>query len=134
MLFFESLNSFISMITFQIKRNQEIGCEFYLLSSSAISLLVMIFITLKYLFLLLSQIAIITNRAFLGINCILIDFLLQSLLVVNDWLNVSIAIERTATTIRVTFDENKSRSATRVVVILLVLIAFGSHVHYPIHR
>ena len=135
MLCIGCINGLVSIMTFRIKSLQESGCGCYLLALSIVSLLLMIFFTLKFLFLLLSQMAILTNRTFLDINCVSMDFLLRSFLAISDWLNASIAIERAIMTVQgISFNKKKSRHVARLVLILVVLIVFASHVHDPIHR
>jgi hypothetical protein len=63
------------------------------------------------------------------------DFLLRSLLSIRDLLKASIAIERVITTIKgVRFNKKKSRYIARLVLVIIILIVYGSHAHDPIHR
>ncbi|CAF4277584.1 unnamed protein product, partial [Rotaria sordida] len=63
------INGILSSITFNNKKICEVGCGLYLLGSSIITLLTTILFGLKFSILLLAQMAIITNRLFLQIQC-----------------------------------------------------------------
>ena len=101
----------------------------------SLGLLNSILFTFKFIFLMLSQMAYVKNRTFLNINCISMDFLLRSYLTVSDWLNAIIAIERAVTIMKGTsFNKKKSRQTAPFILIMIVLIVFGSNVHDPIYR
>ena len=104
------INSTLSIITFRTKRSLQVGCGLYLLASSITSSLAMTMFTLKFLFLVLSQMAIITNHSFLLSNCIIMDMFLKSLVAIVDWLNACVAVERTFTIhIGITFNKKKEQ-------------------------
>jgi hypothetical protein len=105
------INSTLSLITFQRKKCQIVGCGLYLLSSSIVSLLISIILVLKFIFLLLIQTRTITNRSFLMFNCMTIDVLLNILLSITDWLNAIVAVERCIMLIKnVKFDKKKKQA------------------------
>jgi hypothetical protein len=87
------INGLLSILTFKSQVVQ-VGSSIYLLSSSVVSVLVIIMFVLKFWFLFLSQMAFLTNRLFSLFNCIMMDFLVKTLLNTGDWLNACVAIER----------------------------------------
>lgn len=63
------------------------------------------------------------------------DYLLRLFIAINDWFNVCIAIERVLTAVkRVHFDGKKSKSISRWIIFLVILITFVSLIPDPIHR
>ena len=129
------INGVLSLITFKNKSVQEVGCGLYLLGISMNSLLLMIFFALKFCFLLLTQMEIITNDEFFRIQCHSIDFLLRICLEMDQWLNACIALERVITAIQgARFDKKQSRKAAKFIVIFLYLIIIGTSIHDPIYR
>lgn len=129
------ISSTLSLITFQCKKCQTVGCGLYLLSSSIVSLLISITLILKYIFLLLIQTRTITNRSFLMFNCMTIDVLLDILLTAIGWLNAFVAVERCIMVIKsVKFDIKTSRKMAKRIIILLVFIIIATYSHVPLHR
>jgi len=129
------INSILSLITFNNKTVQEVGCGLYLLGISINSLFLMIFFVLKFSFLLLIQMEIITNDKFFYIQCHSIDFLLRICLQMDQWLNACIALERVITAIQgAHFDRKQSRKVAKFIVIFLYLIITGTSIHDPIYR
>jgi hypothetical protein len=59
---------------------------------------------------------IITNDSLLKINCVLIDYLLRSLLSLGDWLNARVAIERAIS-----------------IIVFVIILSFASHLQDPFH-
>ncbi len=95
----------------------------------------MIMFGLKFLILLLAQMAIIISRSFLGVQCISLDFILRVCLSIDKWLNAGVAIERAITIMKVIhFDKKKSQQVAQFVIIILLLIIIGSCVHDPLNR
>ncbi|CAF4713570.1 unnamed protein product [Rotaria sp. Silwood1] len=94
MFFIGIINGLLSMITFQTKRSLAIGSGLYLLASAITSFLTMTIFALKFLFLLLSQMSIITNYSFLLSNCICIDMFLKAFSTIGQWLNACVSVEQ----------------------------------------
>ena len=55
---------------------------------------------LKFVFLLLTQISLLTHETFLYVHCLLMDILTKSCLDISSWLSACVAIERTVNVIR----------------------------------
>jgi hypothetical protein len=129
------LDSILSMMTFKGKVIREVGCGLYLLGSSITTLFTMIMFGLKFLILLLAQMTIITNRSFLLFQCHSIDFLLRVGLYMGQWLNACVASERAYTIIKgASFSKETSKRTAKFVIILLVIVNFGTSIHDPISR
>ena len=129
------INGILSIMTFQAKMSAESGCRHYLLATSIVSLCTTVLFTFKFLILLLSQMSVIGNIMFLRISCISIDSLLRLGPIIVDWLNASVAIDRSLTvTMSTKFDKKKSKQAVRWVITGIVLVSVASILHDPIHR
>jgi hypothetical protein len=77
----------------------------------------------------------ITNRHFLIINCISIEFALRSLPTIGDWLSACVAVERALTvTVGIKFNTNKSKKLAHWIIIGVVLSTLLSILHDPIYR
>ncbi|CAF1473617.1 unnamed protein product [Adineta ricciae] len=132
---FGLLNSTIALITFQKAKIREVGCGLYLLGTSITSLITTIMLEFKVLILILSQMNLITNQSFLRIQCYSVDFLLRTFLYLDQWLDASIAIERTVTVIKgVKFNKNKSKKFAKIILICLIIIIMGTTIHDPFNR
>ncbi|CAF5019283.1 unnamed protein product, partial [Rotaria sp. Silwood1] len=88
------ISGLLCVLTFQGKTPREIGCGYYLYASSITSLMTMTLFVIKFWLLLLSQMTVISNRKFLSLECIIIDFLLRTCLSTDNWLNACVAIQR----------------------------------------
>ena len=129
------INGILSIITFKNKTLCEVGCGLYLLGSSITTLLITTIFGLKFFILLLSQMALISNRLFSSFQCYSIDFLLRVCLSMDQWLNACVAIERSMTAIKGTrFDKKKSRQAAKIVIIILSIVIIGTSIHESIYR
>jgi len=135
MLLMGTVGGTFSIMTFQTKRSREVGCGTYLLSSAIVSSITMIVFALKFVFLLITQMSLVTNRTFLKFNCVSMDFLSRSLLATADWLNACVAIERAFMIIQgIHFNKNKSKRIACWIVTSIVLVTFLSVSYEPIHR
>jgi hypothetical protein len=129
------INGFLSIATFKSEIIQKTGSGVYLLCSAGTSVLIMIALLMKFWFLFASQTASLTNRSFLLLNCHTMDFLLNTLLNTNDWLNACVGIERAVTASKgVLFDKVKSKRIARWIIILVLLITITSNIPDPIYR
>ncbi|CAF1194247.1 unnamed protein product [Adineta steineri] len=128
------ISSSLSIIVFQPK-NFQFGCDIYLFTASITSILTMVVFLLKFMLLVLSQMALITNQSVIYINCISVDFSLKFLPNIVDWLYACVAIERALITWKgLTFNKLKSRYTAKWTVCLIYIFIIGTAVHDPIHR
>lgn len=135
MFLFGLINGSCCIITFKVKTLQQVGCGIYLFIASIISLLITIVFTFKYLSLILIQIMLITDHRFLVSQCVMLDFLLKSLLQIGDWLYACVAIERLISSIKGASFKNKlSEKMAKWIVLVVVLIVAGTSVQEPLHR
>jgi hypothetical protein len=82
-----------------------------------------------------SQMNWIINRNYLLLNCILIDFLIKSLLSIIDWLYVCVSIERVIAVIQdVNFHKAKAKRVAKWIIIGICLFTVLTYLHDPIHR
>ena len=133
---FGFLSNLMSLITFHYRgQTCMVGCGYYLLVSSVTCLLTMIFFALKFTFLLLTQMSIITNSKFLYFNCLLADVATQICLTTSNWLSACVAIERTICAIQQTkFNAKKSRRIVVWVVFTVIISVLLTHLPDPIYR
>jgi hypothetical protein len=125
----------LSILTFNSEGLRQNGCRLYLLGSSITTLLFTTMFALKFLILVIAQIDYITNRSFLKVQCISIDFLLRVGLHMDQWLNACVAIERAITTMKgIRFDGAKSKKLAKYVIPFLVVFITGSNLYDPFHR
>ena len=129
------MNGVLSLITFTSKKLCEVGCGYYLLGSSVTTLLTMAILLAKFAILLSSQMGLLTDVAFLAVQCRVVDYLLRVCLNLDQWLNACVSLERAITVLQgAHFKKSRSRTQARYVIILLVLIMLGSTIYDPIHR
>ncbi|CAF4970062.1 unnamed protein product [Rotaria sp. Silwood1] len=129
------INGTLALITFNNKIICEVGCGLYLLGSSITTLLITILFGLKFWILVLAQMAIISNRLFLQIQCISLDFLLRICLNMDQWLNACVAIERAITIIKAThFHKDKSRKLAKLAIAILLIVIIGTSIYDPFYR
>ncbi|CAF3944130.1 unnamed protein product, partial [Adineta steineri] len=134
-LIFGLINGSLSLATFHLKKPREVGCGYYLFASSIISISMIIILTIKVSYLVISQILPITNRSSLFASCISIDVILKILLASSEWLNACVGIERTYSIIKgVKFDKNKSKIIAKRTIIAMISLTTLSYLHDPIHR
>jgi hypothetical protein len=126
------ISACLSIVTFRRKESREVGCGFYLYSSSICLIITIIVFIYKFWFLILSQMLIITNDSLLKINCVLIDYLLRSLLSLGDWLNACVAIERAISITKgIKFNKSKSIRIAKMIIVFVILLTFASHLQDP---
>ncbi|CAF4011362.1 unnamed protein product [Rotaria magnacalcarata] len=129
------INFILTMITFKNKAIRQVGCGIYLLGLSMTTLLTMILFGLKFWIFVLSQMALTSNRSFIKIQCISIDFLLQLCLNMDRWLNACIAIERAFATIKGTrFQKKKSKQLAKIMIVILTILLISSSIYDPFYR
>ncbi|CAF1539873.1 unnamed protein product, partial [Rotaria sordida] len=129
------INGILSFIAFNNKTICEVGCGLYLLTSSITTLLTTTMFGLKFWILLLAQMKIITNRLFLYIQCLSIDFLLRVFLNMDQWLNACIAVERTVVIINaIGFKKKRSKKIAKIVIIILSIFIISTCIYDPFYR
>ena len=129
------INSILSLLTFQSKDLREVGCGMYLLASSITSLLTICMFTVKFWFVVLTQINISTNLSILRGGCRSIEPFLKLFVYLDTWLNACVAVERAVNVAKgVNFDKKKSKYIARWIIIFLPFCIMGTIIHEPIHR
>jgi hypothetical protein len=94
-----------------------------------------IFLTIKFSHLMLSQMSLIQNRDILLFNCIILDVTIKILLSSNEWLNSCVAIERMISVIKgVPFQKRKSQKISKWIIIIVFIVTIITHIHDPLHR
>jgi hypothetical protein len=88
------INSILSLMTFQSVELRKVGCGMYLLSSSITSLLTISMLTVKFWFVVLTEISLYVNLSTLRRGCVWVEPLLKVFLHMDTWLNACVAIER----------------------------------------
>ena len=117
------INGIFSILTFNNKTAQEMGCGLYLLASSITSLIIVILFTFKFWFLLLSYMDFFAQYFILYTNCMFIEPLLKILLYTDNWLNGCVAVERASAVLKgISFDKKKSKDTAKWIIILIILI------------
>jgi len=135
MLFIDLICNTLSIMTFWSKKLRAVGCGLYIFVLSILSLVSVIILNLKLWGFILSQILLITNRTIVWIHCISMEFLLQSLLAIRDWLTACVAIERVFVVIKgVNFNKKKSQQTAQCIIITIVILTIISLMYDPIHR
>ena len=129
------LNSILSFMSFQHKETRQVGCGYYLLGSTITTLLTSIMLALKFSILISAQMALITNKTFLNIQCNSFDYLLQICLNTDRWLNGCIGIERAWNIFKgAYFNKAKSRKLAKYTICFLIIMIILSTIYDPIHR
>ncbi|UJR19278.1 hypothetical protein I4U23_022407 [Adineta vaga] len=129
------INGLLTLITFKNKSLRQVGCGLYLLSSSITILIIVILFALKFWILIFVQISQISNRLFLQIQCITLDYFLRVFLHMDQWLNACVACERAITIIKsVRFSKRKSRKIAKIIISFILFFNILTFIHEPIHR
>ena len=124
---FGLISESLSIMTFRMKETRVVGCGWYLLASSSVSLCLLVMLKIKFWTLVLSQKGLLSNRSFLSVSCIMTDASLKTLLATNDWLNACVAIERTFTVMNgANFNKKKSKKIAKR---LIWIISFLDSLH-----
>ncbi|CAF4679466.1 unnamed protein product, partial [Rotaria sp. Silwood2] len=135
MLVFGLFNAFVSIITFQQKRLRTVGCVIYLFTAAIISILTMTMFTLKYFFLVFTQLTMLRNRTFILGQCLILDFFLKILLQIGDWLYACVAIERLITQQKdVHFNNKLSQKWAKYIILFVCIIVAGTSIQEPLNR
>ncbi|CAF2974159.1 unnamed protein product, partial [Rotaria sp. Silwood2] len=129
------INSLFSTITFRFKQSQQVGCGIYLITASLVSFIPIVMLALKLCFIFLVRTYSTTDPIYFSIGCILIDFILQITLNMENWLTACVAIERAINACKAAnFNKMKSRFIAKRLVPFLILITILTELHDPFHR
>ncbi|CAF0857365.1 unnamed protein product [Adineta steineri] len=129
------INSILSLITFQNKDLRKVGCGIYLLASSITSFLTISMFTVKFWFVVLTQMNLSIPVSVVRGGCVSIEPLLKLCLYLDAWLNACVAIERAILVFKgVNFSKQKSQQIARWILLILPFFIMGSIIHEPIHR
>jgi hypothetical protein len=135
MFVFGLISESLSIMTFCMKNTRQVGCGWYLLISSSVSLCLIIVLKIKFWILVLSQKALLTDRLFLTFSCIVTDGTLKSLLATNEWLDACVAIERMFTVLKgVSFNKSKSERIAKWISFIIPLLTVCTYLHDPLKR
>ncbi|CAF4693821.1 unnamed protein product [Rotaria sp. Silwood2] len=78
---------------------------------------------------------LISNRLFLKIQCIFLDFFLRVCLNMDQWLNACVATERAVTIIKAThFHKETSKKLAKIVIVILVIFTIGTSITDLLYR
>jgi hypothetical protein len=129
------INSILSIVTFRTKDSRAVGCGIYLFASSITSLLTVSIFTIKYWFLILTQINSSSSHSVLRGGCISFEFILKVCLYMDNWLNACVALERSITVYKgINFNKLLSKRIARWIIIILPLFIMVSIIHEPLYR
>jgi hypothetical protein len=129
------INSILSLLTFYRKDLRKVGCGMYLLASSITSLLTIGMFTVKFWFLVRTQMNFSIRLSILRGGCVSIEPMLKLFLYLDAWLNACVAIERAVNVSKgVKFDKEKSKRIARWIIILLPFCIMGTIIHEPLYR
>ena len=117
------ISNIISIFTFVHPNIRQCGVGHYLLTLSIVSQFTLTIFTLRFIYMLSSQITIFKNIELLNFTCISFDFILSLLVSICDWLTACIACERVAIVIKA-IHFNKSLSIRMVKIVIPLLIGF----------
>jgi hypothetical protein len=129
------INSILSLITFQNKECQQVGCGMYLLASAVTSFLSISMFTIKFWFVVLSQINVSTSLSVLRGGCASIEVILKFFLYLDGWFNGCVAVERAMHVFKgVNFDKKKSKHFARGIILILPFCIIGTLIHELLYR
>ncbi|CAF3266523.1 unnamed protein product [Rotaria sp. Silwood2] len=76
-----------------------------------------------------------TNRLFLYIQCLSMDFFLRIFLNMDKWLNACVVAERAFATIKGTnFNKKKSKQVAKYIILTLIFLTISTTIYDSIHR
>jgi hypothetical protein len=129
------INSVLSLVTFQNKECQQVGCGIYLLASSVTSFLTISMFTIKFWFVVLSHINVSTSLSVLRGGCVSIEVILKFFLYLDAWFNACVAVERAVHVFkRVNFDKKKSKYFARRIILILPFCIISTLMHELVYR
>ena len=135
MFLFGIVSNVCSSVTFSHIDIRSNGCGLYLFILSMASQCSLILFIFRFIYLLISQMSIISNQWLLSISCSLFDFLLQLSISFCDWLFVCVAFERTISVIKgIKFNKEFSIRMVKFVVPALLVSLTLTWIHQVFSR
>jgi hypothetical protein len=129
------VNSILSLLTFQSKECRQSGCGMYLLASSVTSLLAISMFTMKFWFVVLTQINVSISLSILRGGCVSIEVILKFFLYLDGWFNACVAVERAMHVFKgVKFDKKKSKHFARRIIFILPFCIINTLMHELLYR
>ncbi|UJR19290.1 hypothetical protein I4U23_022419 [Adineta vaga] len=129
------INSICSLLTFKNKSVRNVGCGMYLFASSITSLLTISIFTVKFWFVVITQMNVSTRLSILRGGCKLIETFLKFFFYWDAWLNTCVAIERAFSVYKgIKFDKMKSKRAARWIIFILPFCIMATIIHESIYR
>jgi hypothetical protein len=129
------INSVLSLMTFQSRDSRKVGCGMYLLASSITSLLTVTMFTIKFWFVILTQMNVYVSHSVLRGGCISIEPLLKLMLYTDNWLNACVAVERAVTVFKgINLNQSRSKQIARWAILFLPVFIMGTIIHEPVYR
>ncbi len=129
------INSLLSWLTFHNEELRKVGCVIYLLASSVTSFLTISMFTVKFWFVVLTQMNPSISLSVLRGGCMFIEPILKLFIYLDTWLNACVAVERAASVFKgVSFDKAKSKRIAWWIIIIVPFCIMGSIIHEPLYR
>ncbi|CAF1562161.1 unnamed protein product [Adineta ricciae] len=129
------ISSACSILTFQNASLRQVGCGLYLLASSVTSLLTITIFTIKFWFVVITQMGMFIRPSILDGGCKSIEPILKLLFYWDTWLNACVAVERGVNVYKgVNFDKEKSKRFARWIIFILPIVIVGTIIHEPFYR
>ncbi|CAF1039255.1 unnamed protein product [Adineta steineri] len=129
------INGALTAATFYSETSDDTGCRVYLYTGAINSLFITFLFALKFIFLVITQLNILTSYIVLTIQCLSIDFVIKILLAANDWFASCVAIERVFTIIHgIQFNNIKSKRIAKYMTFSVYLFTCTSYLHESIYR
>ncbi|CAF1302906.1 unnamed protein product [Adineta ricciae] len=123
------LTNGLCILTFAQRTTRKLGCGWHLLITSIVSQLGIVIFGIR-----LNSFGT-TNKTFLSLSCILLEFFLSILPTINDWLSTCVTVERTIIAAHgVKFNRRKSVYYAKIVILIVVVINVVSALHKPFHH
>ncbi|CAF4109772.1 unnamed protein product, partial [Adineta steineri] len=114
------INSILSILTFKNKDLRQVGCGIYLLASSITSFLTITMFTVKFWFVVLTQMKLSIRLSVVRGGCVSIEPLLKLCLYLDAWLNACVAVERAILVFKgVNFNKQKSQRIAQWIILIL---------------
>ncbi|CAF0927344.1 unnamed protein product [Adineta ricciae] len=124
-----------SIITFQNETLRKVGCGLYLLASSITSFLTITMFTIKFWFVLVTQMNTNIHLSIHQGGCKSIETLLKFFFYWDAWLNACVAVERGINVYQgINFNKEKSKRFARWILLILPFVIIVSIIHEPLYR
>ncbi|CAF1405644.1 unnamed protein product [Adineta ricciae] len=128
-------NSICSILTLQNANLRKIGCGLYLLASSITSLLTITMFTIKFWFVVVTNMTRSIGHSIPEGGCKSIETLLKLFFYWDAWLNACVATERAMNVYKgIHFNQKKSKRFARWIIVILPILIMATIIHEPIYR